>query len=292
LIKTSEKTHEFLLNRDDPNYPPHHVGDHLEEFFLKFWEAEGSGNRKLIPIHWTAVYNYRSSEGLGNNTPNGNLRKSLREYLSGLDPREKYFVVCTHDDAPSEGLPPDTLVFGAGGNSNRINIPIPLTCGPHGEIGDFLRTIPLSFVGSLTHPLRYTMSQSLQGRQGVFINATDWTPTVETNRIDLFKQVTERSIFSLCPRGYGATSYRLYEAMQLGAIPVYLSDKHLLPWSDEIDWNSFSIVIHASEFHNILQMTLGQTASDVRKMQEVLSNIWDKHFSIQATSHHILKRVK
>jgi hypothetical protein len=80
--------------------------------------------------------------------------------------------------------------------------------------------------------------------------------------------------------------------MQLGAIPVYLSDNHLLPWSDEIDWNTFSVVIKPEEFQNIMKMTLGRSATDVRKMQEVLSNIWDKHFSISATSHHILKRVK
>jgi len=292
LTKTSEKSHEFLLDRDDPNYPPHHTGDHLEEFFLKFWDAEGSGNRKLIPVHWTAVYNYRSSEGLGENTPNGKLRNSLKQYLNTLDPNDKYFVVCTHDDAPYERLPPNTVVFGAGGNSNRINVPIPLTCGTHGEPTDFLRMIPISFIGSLTHPLRHAMSQSLQGIQGVLINASEWTPTVDSSRVDLFKNITQRSIFSLCPRGYGATSYRLYESMQLGAIPVYLSDRHLLPWSDEIDWSTFSVVIKPEEFQNIMKMTLGRSASDVRKMQEVLSNIWDKHFSIKATSHHISKRVK
>jgi len=152
--------------------------------------------------------------------------------------------------------------------------------------------IPISFIGSLTHPLRHAMSQSLQGIQGVLINASEWTPTVDSSRVDLFKNITQRSIFSLCPRGYGATSYRLYESMQLGAIPVYLSDRHLLPWSDEIDWSTFSVVIKPEEFQNIMKMTLGRSASDVRKMQEVLSNIWDKHFSIKATSHHISKRVK
>ena len=292
MFKTAEISKEFLLGRDDPNYPPHHTGDHLEEFFLKFWESEGLGDRKLIPVHWTAVYNYRAKEGFGVNSPNTKLRNDLKRYLKDLDPKEKYFVVCSHDDAPAEELPPDTIVFGAGGNSNRIDVPIPLTCGAHNDIADFVRTIPLSFVGSLTHPLRNVMCQSLQGKQGVFISATEWSPEVETQKIDLFKQVTQRSIFSLCPRGYGATSYRLYESMQLGAIPVYMSDKHLLPWSDELDWSEFCIVIHPEQFHNILNLTLGASVSEVKKKQEILFKVWNENFSIESTSRNILKRLK
>lgn len=286
----ANKREEFLIQREGAPYPPHHTGDHLEEAFIKFWSKKSS-KRKLIPVHWTAIYNHRIKDGLGPNTPNGELRDSLKSYLRSLDPNDKYFVVCTHDDAPAEDLPPDTLVFSAGGNSNRIDIPIPLTCGPQEEPGDYLRTIPISFVGSLTHPLRQAMGQMLHGKHGVFLSSTEWTADVPGDRIDLFKNVTKRSIFSLCPRGYGATSYRLYEAMQLGAIPVYVSDKHLLPWSDEIDWSEFCVIIKPENMQDILQMTLGIPASKVRKMQTSLAEVWNKHFSITATCQHIEKRV-
>ncbi len=287
----ASKNEELTLQRQDPNYPPHHTGDHLEEAFLKFWEAKGRGPRKLIPVHWTAIYNHRIKEGLGTGTPNGELRDKLKSYLRDLDPSDKYFVVCTHDDAPVEDLPPDTLVFSAGGNSSRIDIPIPLTCGPHDGPGDYLRTIPISFVGSLTHPIRHAMGRALQGKHGVFLSAAEWTPEVPGERVDLFKNVTQRSIFSLCPRGYGATSYRLYEAMQLGAIPVYVSDKHLLPWSDEIDWAEFCVIVKPNNIQDILQMTLGIPASKVKKMQESLKEVWEKHFSIESTCNHIAKRI-
>lgn len=295
-MRTAAVNNHFLIQRQDPCYPPHHTGDHLEEFFVKKW-METSGDlydmsRCLIPIHWTAVYNHRVREGLGQGTPNGVLRDELKSYLRSLDPSQKYFVVCTHDDAPAEDLPPDTLVFSAGGNSSRLDVSIPLTCGPHDGPGDYLRTIPMSFVGSMTHPIRHAMGRSLQGKHGVFLSAAEWTPEVPVDRADLFKQVTQRSIFSLCPRGYGATSYRLYEAMQLGSIPVYVSDKHLLPWSDEIDWSEFCVIVTPDDIQNIPQMTLGITASKVRRMQEALSDVWRRHFSIEATFDHISKRVK
>ena len=291
-MSISAKIPNFLIDRLDQNYPPHHTGDHLEEAFVKFWESEDRGPRKLIPIHWTAVYNHRVKEGLGFGTPNGNLRDSLKSYLRDLDKNDKYFVVCTHDDAPAEELPPDTLIFSAGGNSSRIDIPIPLSCGRHEGSGDHLRTIPVSFVGSLTHPIRHAVSRELQGKHGVFIDATEWTPEVPGDRVDLFKQVTQRSIFSLCPRGYGATSYRLYEAIQLGAIPIYVSDKHLLPWSNEIDWSEFCVVVGPDDIQNIPQMTLGIPAARVRKMQDALADVWERYFSIESTCRHIEKRVK
>jgi hypothetical protein len=132
----------------------------------------------------------------------------------------------------------------------------------------------------------------LQGKHGVFLSASEWTPEIPVNKAEIFKQVTQHSIFSLCPRGYGATSYRLYEAMQLGSIPVYLSDKHLLPWSEEIDWSEFCVVVSPENIQNIPQMTLGITESKARKMQEKLTKIWENYFSIEATCRHITKRVK
>lgn len=289
-MKNLETSKEFRLERDDPNYPPHHTGDHLEEYFIKFWESEGNNKRKLIAVHWTAVYNFRSKEGFGQGTPNRKLREELKNYLKSLDPKDKYFVVCTHDDAPSEDLPPDTLVFGAGGNSPRIDIPIPLTCGPHRDIEDVVRTIPMSFVGSLTHPIRRTIVQGLQNVQGIYLNSMEWSPEVPKEKIDIFKQVTSRSIFSLCPRGYGATSYRLYEAMQLGAIPVYVSDKLVLPWSDEINWEDFCITLTPEQLPNILKNTIGCQGSRIRKMQGLVEKTWREHFSIESTFKHILKR--
>ncbi len=290
-MKTASISKEFLLDRVDPCYPPHHAGDHLEEHFLKYWESEGHGHRKLIPVHWTAVYNHRVKEGLGPGTPNGILRNELKNYLNSLDKNEKYFLVATHDDAPAEDLPPDTLVFAAGGNSKKIDIPIPLTCGPHAIEEDPLKTIPVSFVGSLTHPVRHELLTNVHNKPGVFVQAFEWQPAIEEKKVDLFKKVTQRSIFSLCPRGYGATSYRLYEAMQLGAIPVYVSNKHLLPWSDELDWSEFCIVVNEKQIKDVLQLTLGLTNSKVKEMQNRLNGLWETHFSINATCNHISKRV-
>jgi hypothetical protein len=283
---------EFLIERTDPCYPPHHTGNHLEEAFVKFWRLHGRGKRKLIPVHWTAVYNHRVKEGLGPSSLNGALRRKLQNYLDSLDPAGKYFVVCTHDDAPAENLPPDTVVFAAGGNARKIDHAVPLTCGPHLEVQDPVRTVFCSFVGSVTHPLREKALRSLYQKPGVLIDAAEWQEKVEPNRVMTFKNVAQHSIFSLCPRGYGSTSYRLYESIQLGSIPVYVSDRQLLPWSDEINWEDFCILVGPQEIDGLHERLMSMTGSRVRKMQESLSGVWEKHFSIEASCRHIAKRVQ
>ena len=287
-----EVSKEFLLPRLDACYPPHHTGLHLEEYFIERFLSENlKSKRKLIPVHWTAVYNYKAKEGFGKDTPNGKLRNLLQEYLNSLDPTDEYFVVCTHDDAPSEKLPPNTKVFAAGGNASKIDVAIPLTCGPHTNINDKLKTIPISFVGSVTHNIRYKLLNEINQKPGVFINAMNWSENIAQDKIKLFKEVTETSIFSLCPRGYGATSYRLYEAMQLGAIPVYISNKHLLPWSDELDWKKFCVIVEEKEILGITNRLLNFKSRIVRNMQEELMTVWKNHFSIEASYKHIVKRV-
>ena len=60
-----------------------------------------------------------------------------------------------------------------------------------------------------------------------------------------------QSIFSLCPRGFGPTSFRLYESIQLGAIPIYVSDKFHLPYKNFIDWEKLCLLIDINEIDKI-----------------------------------------
>ena len=67
-----------------------------------------------------------------------------------------------------------------------------------------------------------------------------------------FSDVMSRSIFSLCPRGYGATSFRICEALQHGSIPVYISDKPWIPFNTMIDFNDYGVFIDIKDIDNIL----------------------------------------
>jgi hypothetical protein len=47
--------------------------------------------------------------------------------------------------------------------------------------------------------------------------------------------------YVLCARGGGNWSYRLYETLCLGRIPVFVDTDCVLPWDEEVDWPSHGV---------------------------------------------------
>ena len=285
---------EFQIKRDDAVYPPYHKGEYLEEYFVRRFKSSAESSENLfIPVHWTAVFNYRVKEGLGPGSENQTLRKKLFDKILNLPKDRRYFTVSTHDDAPQGNFPADTKHFYAGGNSELGTDPIPLICSEIEFDHDPQKLIFCSFVGSATNQIRNQALQSLHSKDGYLINAFHWKPDVSQDQQDLFLNCTSRSRFTLCPRGYGATSYRLYEAMKLGSIPVYISDKHLLPWSDKLDWNTFCVVVkNCSEYDSLDAYLKSLTETQVRSMQDKIKEIYPLYFTIPSVYNQIIERIK
>lgn len=264
-----------------PVYPPYHKGLYLEEYFYNFYKANKTSFDKtgytLIPIFWTNIYNTNLNRHL------------IQPYLDVL-PAGKYFTVSQHDDAVTERLPEGTISFEAGGNKNGI--PIPLICSQINKSNgpDLYRQILCSFVGSInTNPLRETIYNTFYNDTDFVFSTQQWCSAVSNNRLDTFIDITSRSIFSLCPRGYGAQSFRIYEVMQLGAIPVIVYDKEWFPFSDFIDWNTFAVLIHTSEIKSIKEKLLSKSKQEVEQMLEVGKHVYNTMFTMEGVSKQILK---
>ncbi len=216
-----------------PKYPFYHKGLYLEEYF--FHNRKRHDGRQYIDVFWTNIYSNRSFAGIHN--------VDAQSELDKLDPNGSYFTVCQNDDGVLERLPKDTLKFCAGGNNVDDNtIPIPLLASPIPDI-DLTREKDLlaSFVGSNTHPLRAEMHKTLRNRPGFSIQMKNWTLDLPDVAAKQFMELSARSKFMLAPRGYGRTSFRLYEAFQFDCIPVYITDILYLPYTEVIDWNDYAI---------------------------------------------------
>src|SRR5262249_2799424 len=107
-----------------------------------------------------------------------------------------------------------------------------------------------SFLGRIaTHPVR----------SKILVFDSPKTPCLDTadgprrfHNFDYSKTYVDlmrRSKFVLCPRGFGASSIRVFEAMCLGRVPVIISDQ----WQEPpgVPWSDCSIVVPESEVSHI-----------------------------------------
>jgi hypothetical protein len=272
-----------------PTYPPYHIGEYLEEYFFRRWNEENiQTDREYIDVFWTN--NFCNSMFAGQQYKN--IQEELDEQLNS---NGKYFTVSQFDDGPFEKFPEDTLIFSAGGNREGDNIiPIPLICSsiPKELIPKKEKTILASFVGSRnTHPIRMDMCKYLSGKDGYEISSGNWSATVPIDNFIQFIDTTSSSKFGLAPRGYGKQSFRLYEILQLGTVPVYVSDIHYLPWSDELDWNDFCVPVNEDEIEQIDDILKSISDEEYSKLLENGKKVYDEYFSLEGLFKNIVKRI-
>ena len=84
----------------------------------------------------------------------------------------------------------------------------------------------------------------------------------------------------ICPRGYGLNSFRLYECFQLGCVPVVISDKFYLPWTDELNWEDFSVLIHENEIDTAYKKLKEIPDEKYKKMKKIGKKIYKQQFSM------------
>lgn len=283
---------ESLIN---PPYPPYHEGYDLESYFINFYfknkKQIDSTGWNFLPIKWTYIYNHRPD-----------LAQNLQIDLDNLDPNQKYFTVSQHDDAPYHKLPPNTINFSAGGNQPNT-IPIPLICSPIKGVRKTEKDIFCSFVGSVTqnmpgnaglsHQIRMKMLNVLVDKPEYVLKPKHWSAEIKEERKNLFLDLTLRSKFCLCPRGYGATSFRLYEAMQLDSIPVYIYyNKPFLPFKDCLNWENIAVLIDINKIDELDSILKSISSEKQLEMLEYTKNVYEDHFTLSGMSLNIVKILK
>jgi len=281
-----------------PKYPPYVKDDngYLESFFFNYYinnkKIFDDKDRTLLPIWWTTL-------------AVDNVQLPIQKYIDVLPSNIKWFTVSQLDDGIKFKLPPNTLHFAAGGLGGGI--PIPLICSPIPKLDcvvdstgeqreiDLSKSIFCSFVGSVTHPIRqkiidYNKNQTLI-KNTFFLPKNQWSQHVSDNHLQDFQVVTQASQFALAPRGYGLSSFRLYEIMQLGAIPVYVSDKHWLPFTDELDWNEFCVLLGEKDIPNLYEILLNISPEKQERMFQKGKEVYESHFTLESVCKQILKRL-
>lgn len=211
-------THEVL----------HQKGMRTEQFVHRFMrDVEVDTEMNYLPVYWTRVY---INEDFGKGRGVAELHNWVKAKTSD---GQQYWTVCEYDDGVLMDVPENLKVWYCG---HPGELTLPLLSDPR-PVRNLNRVFLASFTGNpKTHLIREKVLSELDGQKGMMIEPPQGVPGFECTMAS--------SYFALCPRGYGLTSFRLYEAIQMGTVPVYISDQHILPrphqWA--LDWGAFCLI--------------------------------------------------
>lgn len=189
-----------------------------------------------LPVFWNRWFWQNQEDTSGKGAFNDAIQAAI------LD-RERTFTV---DEADPSCVQPDVDLSGVTvctGNRVYDNgmIDVPLLLNPHPMNIEPQKKYLASFIGQLaTHPSRSVMMDEVGWREDSYI-------TGEFHGIEEFTEVIQSSYVALAPCGDGAQSYRMYEAMQLGVVPLYISDIDARPFRRWLDWDAFSLYLPSAE---------------------------------------------
>lgn len=208
-------------------YPPGNT-PLFEEWVQKMWKLRPPAiqtDRDIVPVNFTS---YHVNNGYGKNEQ---ALRELQEFVDSLDRGKKWFSICQYDDSVLVDFKDlDVMRFEM---SKNIGTPLPLMCQPHPYQFNGHKKYLASFIGSRTHPIRNEL-EKYKGRD-------EWYISFEPHSIEDYCRIMYESVFALCPRGYGANSFRIAEAVQYGAIPVYISDEFIEPFN--LDFNTIGVKV-------------------------------------------------
>jgi hypothetical protein len=268
--------------RNKETYPPFKNGRYLEEYLFSYAKRICRGARVVydrsgklyIPALWT---NFQIEDWF--DRERDTMQRALDKFIEEHPCPAGYFTFVQYDDGPKLRLPEKTLVYGACSG----NIPLPLIyedaderlvracvgagAGGAGGAGARGRDIFASFVGTDTHHSRRALINMYQNNpRFVFRDRGGWSAQVDANSQKAFIELSLRSKFVLCPRGYGRSSFRFFEVLKMpgAGIPVYIWDDHeWLPYKDILDYSRFCVSINVK---------------DLGRLQEILENISDEKY--------------
>lgn len=193
----------------------------FERWFFDTFLSGDTRDRIYLPVQWTAIY---CNNKFGNDK---RVIDQLQVYLNKLDTKKRYYTIVQFDDGILNNIDHlDLKIFSMGGG--RIDYPIPLLCTPHRPQKGVKQDLIANFIGRETHPIRKSV-MALKKQEGYYISS-------DPHNMSEYTWYMIRSRFTLAPRGYGPTSFRLCEAIHAGSIPVYISDNHILPYNIPFDY--------------------------------------------------------
>ncbi|GAV68064.1 Exostosin domain-containing protein [Cephalotus follicularis] len=96
-----------------------------------------------------------------------------------------------------------------------------------------------------------------------------------------YYEMLRKSKYCICPSGYEVASPRIVEAIYTGCVPVLISDHYVFPFSDVLNWKSFSVEVPVSEIPNLKRILMSISSRQYIRMQRRVVQI-RRHFEFNS----------
>ena len=264
------------------NYPAHQSGLLIEEYFYEYALSNKENIETdlcYLPIFWTA-YHIRHNWG--------NSYQEVQDFCDSLPKDKTYFTIVQYDDGIMVSMP-NLITFSCCGNTSNVlmDIPIPLLCDPHGAKREN-DSYNASFIGRIGSRVRPKMFKDLINVPGFYLKDSG-------DDVNLFLEYLQKSTFSLCPRGYGISSFRLYETLEVGSIPIYIVEDeldHWLPFSDKVNWNKLALLLKESDIERIPEIIDSITRNEIEERRLYIKETYPQFFTMNGCSSSIIEKIK
>lgn len=118
----------------------------------------------------------------------------------------------------------------------------------------------------------------------------EWGATNAKHRTEFFKNLSD-NLYSLCVRGGGNYSFRLGEALMMGRIPILIDTECILPFVNEIPYDTNYVHIKPENFHRISEVVEefhdSHTENELISIQKQNRLIWEKYYIPKNTYNRI-----
>ncbi len=288
------------------HYPAHNWDYSVEQDFFVYLKRQKhllaaspeQADWHYLPIFWYRLYWHKVLE---TNDYSHNLEhlNPLIEKLI-IDDR-KTFTVCQLEGIDQKdsqigsiNLGQSLLLLNGRREVNKPIIDIPLLSKPHSQL---IRKLPKQYTtcfnGKMnTHPQRVEIADRLSGRSDVHIAGYERDPGHHIRWLTgrTFVQNILRSYVALAPRGTCASSFRFFEAMQLGVVPCLVGDIDIRPFPQSIPWDEVSFFVKTvSELEALLNSLNQQQALE---MGQKAHTYWHQHLRYQKWCPHAIAELE
>lgn len=265
-------------------YPRHNDKFGVEQDFLKYLlknpnlvsSTPENADWHYLDIYWTRWHleHNQATEG-----------KSIEELQEEVDISilndKKTFTICQYDDGPVVNL--GNAIQFLLSRKTTFGFDIPALSSDH-RLPFFKpqKKYLASFMGRLgTYPIiREGMHDVLRARDDVFILDGHKSPRFFVRKI-------LQSYIALAPRGYGGSSFRFFEAMQLGVVPFLIGDLDTRPFKKYLPYEEFSFYTNnPSEINAIID---SKTKEELLSMGKKCQKIYKEKLAYQKWCELVIK---